>query len=227
MDDMKICTVIGMGPGALELLAPIAITRILEAEFIAGAPRPLEAAGEFTRSAGKTPELLALESNWTEAVSIIDAKRKEKVTAVLVSGDPMLYSFTAMLARRIPVKELNIVPGISSGQLLASKTGTRLNDSAVISFHGKKEETEIENRFRKLTELGKVVPCIVVYTGGTNTPEVIARRFSAETKGEWEAVIGCNLGMKNENTETLPLSEAAGYSISKEDLCVMILKQRD
>lgn len=227
MDNIKTCTVIGMGPGPVELLAPIAVTKILAAEFIAGAPRLLNAAAECIRFAGKTPELLQLESNWSEAVSIIDAKRKEKTTAVLVSGDPMLYSFTAMLARRIPAEEMDIIPGISSGQLLAVKTGTSLNDSAVVSFHGKKETDDIENRFRMLSELGKLVSTIVVYTDGTNTPGTIARRFSAETDGTWEAVIGRNLGMENERTVILSLEGAAEYLINKEDLCVMILKRKD
>lgn len=194
-------SVLGMGPGGDEYLLPLAGKRIDEASVLVGAPRhirPYE---------GGDKTVFPLQSNWDEAVKFIAERREHEKVCVLVSGDPCLFSYLSVLKKKFPPEELEIIPGISSFQLLAAKTGFIWNDAAVVSAHGRGSE-HVTDAFRSHTRL-------VVFTDRTNTPEKIASSLSAAGFGDETVILGKNLGYADEEIDRLTISECAnrrGYT---------------
>ncbi|MFP4564000.1 MAG: precorrin-6y C5,15-methyltransferase (decarboxylating) subunit CbiE [Spirochaetia bacterium] len=226
-DGMGRITVIGIGPGGRDCLLPRATERIEDAELLAGSPRLI---AEYGDSGKRTIEI---SSGWKQAAADLDLERKNTRIAVLVSGDPMLYSFTALLLRRIPRGEVEIIPGISSFQYLAAETGMQVSDAVLVSLHGRRNERYVQvERLTGLVRLTRLVPRIVVFCDGEFSPARIAG-IVGEAAGEnatgapglWTACIGCNLGLDSERILRLPLDEAAHLTTDKDDLCVMILQR--
>ena len=221
--------VVGTGPGGREHLLPRAAARIENAQLLAGSPRLLE---EYGRP-GK--RLFEISSGWREAAAELDRERKKTRIAVLVSGDPMLYSFTSLLVRRIPREELEIIPGISSFQYLAAETGMIVSDAVLISLHGRRNDRDEQiQRLTELIRLDRLIPRIVVFCDGEFHPARIAGivrgasgKDAGGAPGAWTACVGCNLGLPSERIRRLPLEEAARLTNDKDDLCVMILQRED
>jgi len=117
-----------MGPGPVEYLLPAALAAIREADLLAGAGRHLESFSHL----GK--ETLVIEGDFTEAAEEIGRKRMHKKVAVLVSGDPCLFSFLGLLRRKPVFEDVEVAPGLSSFQLLAAKARFMWNDAKIITF---------------------------------------------------------------------------------------------
>lgn len=57
--------------------------------------------------------------------------------AILVSGDPLLYSFYRTIKNRYPDWQIDVIPGIGSLQLLGAKFGLSMEQAYICSLHGK------------------------------------------------------------------------------------------
>ncbi len=108
-------TVVGLGPGDDSCLLPCARRAIADAEILAGARRHLE---PYERS-GKT--LLFLEKGVDNLLDAVDEHRKLGRVALLLSGDPCLFSLLGRIAGRFPSGDYEVVPGLSSFQLLFAR----------------------------------------------------------------------------------------------------------
>ena len=108
-------TVVGLGPGDDSCLLPCARRAIREAEILAGARRHLE---PYEKS-GKT--LLFLEKGVDDLLDAVDEHRKLGRVALLLSGDPCLFSLLGRIAARFSSGEYEVVPGLSSFQLLFAR----------------------------------------------------------------------------------------------------------
>lgn len=62
-------------------------------------------------------------------------------TAVIVSGDPLMYSLCRTVTDRYPDMKTRVIPGIGSLQLLGSAFGITMENARIISIHGR-EYTE-------------------------------------------------------------------------------------
>jgi precorrin-6y C5,15-methyltransferase (decarboxylating) CbiE subunit len=207
--------VVGMGPGPGRKngkgawLIPEADDTIDAADVLVGAPRHID---PFT---GSGKELFLLQGNYGEALEFIDDARREKIVCVLVSGDPCLFSFLKVLKRRLAANELTIIPGISSFQLLAARTGFVWNDAKVVSAHGKDPGA--------VADAWEHNPTLVVFTDKQNTPGMICRLMISRGCGSGKVVLGINLGYPDEKVETISLEKCAEKWMECNDLCVMIL----
>lgn len=215
-------SIIGTGLGTGEYMLPDARKRISTADLIVGAPK----LAESYMDTGK--EVLILESNWREAAGIIAEKGLTNSVAVLVSGDPTLYSFTSMLLRTLPVGiDVDIVPGISSFQYLTAKTGIQWNDGAVVSFHGKTSIREPgQEDAERLLALCGLLDRIIIFTDRHNSPGEVCSFLRDKGEHSWQVTIGCGLGMPDEYITSLPLAKCAENWKDTGQLCVMILEKQ-
>ncbi|MHB1127817.1 MAG: precorrin-6y C5,15-methyltransferase (decarboxylating) subunit CbiE [Bacillota bacterium] len=126
--------VIGIGPGALEYLIPLASTAIKEAEVLVGGPRALEAFG------GRGKDQFRITADLESVVHFIKASCAEKKVAVLVSGDPGMFSMLDFLKKHFSPDELEVIPGISPVQLMFARLGRPWYDARVLSVHGRPVE---------------------------------------------------------------------------------------
>lgn len=124
-------TLIGAGGTGAELL-PQAIAALTEAELVIGAPRLLES----------LPQNGARRVAETNTEAILNEIRSSgcRRCAVVFSGDTGFYSGAGILAARLRKEGLipEIIPGISSFQLLAARLGRPWQDWQLVSAHGAK-----------------------------------------------------------------------------------------
>ncbi len=63
--------------------------------------------------------------------------RRGRPTVVLASGDPFFYGVGATLSRSIPAAEMTVIPAPSSFSLAVSRLGWPLQETTVLSLHGR------------------------------------------------------------------------------------------
>jgi len=125
---------VGVGPGASQLVTPEAREILLRADIILGWDMDLLPVRDCV--AGKRVFLQDV-GNYMKATqaAVAEAKRTRKVLVVPRVGDPCLSSGLKGLMRALAGFEVHIHPGISSVQLAAAYACINLDESAIISFH--------------------------------------------------------------------------------------------
>lgn len=135
---------VGVGPGAPELVTYAARQALLNSKLVLGWDldlRPVEDCLEGKRV------FLQDVKNYVQATrtAVREAKRHRAVLAVPRVGDPCLSSGLKGLLRALNGFEVEIIPGISSVQLAAAMARVNLDESVVVSFHdyGDPEEKKL------------------------------------------------------------------------------------
>jgi len=139
----KKLTVIGCGPGAPEYMTQAGLHAIAEADVYCGANHLLklyapEGKMRFPVSSDIEGALEAI------ATALSEGKR----VAVLVSGDPGLCSLATPVIQRFGREACDVIPGISSVQLLFARLGLDWMEARIISAHKSLptlSATELEN----------------------------------------------------------------------------------
>jgi precorrin-6Y C5,15-methyltransferase (decarboxylating) len=128
-------SIIGIGEDGAAGLSPVARGLIESAELIAGGKRHLALAEAHIR--GRT---LAWPSPLTDGIAEILRQRGRPV-AVLASGDPFHYGIGKQLAAEVPANELLCIPQPSAFSLAAGRMGWAVQDTALVSLHGRALES--------------------------------------------------------------------------------------
>jgi precorrin-6Y C5,15-methyltransferase (decarboxylating) len=124
-------SIVGVGADGLEGLSPRARSAIEEAELVAGSARHLQLVEPLLRM-----ETLAWPSPLTAGIAAILARRG-RPTCVLASGDPFFYGIGATLAPQLSPAEFVCHPAPSSLSLAVARLGWPLQDTDVVSLHGR------------------------------------------------------------------------------------------
>lgn len=124
---MREIIVIGAGPGAAEHVTPAASEAIMNADRVLAAPRCMELAAGHKNAVEMR--------NFNEAFD--RAEREDGSVAVIVSGDPGIYSLLPLVRRRFPDVPLRVLPGISSLQSLCASACEMWEGAAILSGHGR------------------------------------------------------------------------------------------
>ena len=222
--------IVGIGPGAKEYLLPVALRRITEADCLIGARRALDLFPEFKK------EKVCFDSRLNRVIPYLKKYRKDKKIAVLVSGDPGLYSLAQAIARNFPKDEYEVIPGISSLQLAFAQIGESWQDVKIISLHGRKINPEnlgakesikrTENRQKVIAEGDfladiKNNPKVFIFTDNDFPPNTLASFLLGKGIKNRRAVVLENLSYPEErivDSDLKKLSRMKGFS-----LCVMII----
>lgn len=125
---------VGVGPGAAQLVTPEARKIISRSEIILGWDMDLLPIRDSIE--GKKVFLQDV-SNYEQATraAVREAKRARKILAIPRVGDPCLSSGLKGLMRALEGFDIEIHPGISSIQLAAAYARINLDESSIISFH--------------------------------------------------------------------------------------------
>lgn len=124
-------TIIGIGEDGIAGLGDAAKHRIATAELVCGGARHLELASDLI--AGERHKWL---SPIEKSVEFIQSARGRNV-CVLASGDPFYFGIGATLARSIDPSEILTIPAPSSFSLAASRLGWPIQETALVSLHGR------------------------------------------------------------------------------------------
>ena len=124
--------ILGIGEDGVESLSSAACALVRAARLVVGGVRHLALAEGLVRG-----ERMCWPKPIDDAVPAILARRGEPV-AVLASGDPFCYGVGSLLARAVPPSEILCVPAPSAFSLAAARLGWALQETATISFCGRK-----------------------------------------------------------------------------------------
>jgi precorrin-6Y C5,15-methyltransferase (decarboxylating) len=124
-------TIVGIGEDGIAGLGDAAKRRIASADLVCGGARHLELAD--TLISGERHQWL---SPIEKSVDFIKAARGRTV-CVLASGDPFHFGMGATLARSIDPSEMLTMPTPSAFSLAASRLGWPIQDTALVSLHGR------------------------------------------------------------------------------------------
>jgi len=126
--------IVGVGPGAPQLVTPAVREIISQSELILGWDMDLLPVRDCVK--GKKTFLQDV-SNYMQmtTAAVREAKRSRKLLAVPRVGDPCLSSGLKGLLHALAGFDVEIQSGISSVQLAAAYARINLDESSIVSFH--------------------------------------------------------------------------------------------
>lgn len=199
-------TLIGLGCGSTETMTVQAQQALHNADCVIGAPRLLN---------GLDCTVEKIEAITAHDIAAFCIRNREKTVCVVYSGDTGFYSGTKSLLPLLKEQkiEVEIIPGISSVQLLAARLGCPWQDWNLVSGHGVSCNV--------LAEVMQEKPTFLL-TGGLLTAEEICRRLTDAGLGNLSVVIGENLSYPEECIRFGTAAEFAGKDLSP--LAVMLIE---
>ena len=175
---------VGMGPGDPEYITGKARRIIREADRIYAYPHHLEM---MEIPAEKGESIQGRLAGLPEKLAGMDENLE---LAVLVSGDPLVFSLSRRFTTAIPPEKWRIIPGIGSAQVFSASLGLQSPLPRQISLHGR----EMENILPALEEK----EAMILYTDEKNSPAAVALYITERKRTGWQMVIGCNISREDE-----------------------------
>lgn len=194
-------TIIGIGEDGLDGLTDHTKSLIADAEVVFGGARHLALVRRLN---------LAEQRRWQSpietSVEEVARLRGRKRVCVLASGDPFHFGIGATLARRVPAREMRVVPSPSSLSLAAARMGWALQEVTVLSLHGRPIDL-----IRPHLHHGRK---ILALTSDEKGPGEIAELLVREGFGDSELTVLEALGGPKERTQE---AKADGFALEGID----------
>ncbi|KKK94868.1 hypothetical protein LCGC14_2678510 [marine sediment metagenome] len=208
VDRHKIC-IVGCGPGGPDYVTPAAGRAVARAQTVLGAKRLLEL---FPDSIARhVPLPAAVEA----AIETVAEHLRTGPVAVLVSGDPGLFSLAKAIVARFGRSNCEVVPAVSSLQVAFARLGLDWADALILSAHGRIPQVSAE----ELSRSDKVA----VLAGTREATSWVGRM--AEVLTDTHALFVCeNLTLAEETVREL--RPEVLHSAELSSLSVMILARR-
>ncbi|MBM6829803.1 precorrin-6y C5,15-methyltransferase (decarboxylating) subunit CbiE [Anaerotignum lactatifermentans] len=183
-----------MGGGWEDSLTMECRKALAQADLIIGAKRLLDALPE---------ELSAKKKAAVKAEEILAALEEgEAVCCILFSGDTGFYSGTRLLLPQLAERGIpaEVLPGVSSVQILAARLGRPWQEWKLVSAHGLSCDP--------VTAVMEGKP-VFFLTDGKNSPADLCRKLTEAGLGELEVMTGENLAGPEERIGKCSAAEAA------------------
>ena len=203
--------VVGVGPGAADQLTPAASAVLARADCVVAAAR-------HAGLAGAHPNIVLLKGI-PETLDRVERELERGSVAVLVSGDPGIYSLLPVLKRRWPGRNVRVVPGIGALQSLCAAAGEAWDDAAILSGHGRPLTAA---RFLTVVERRRLT---VLFCGGDRTPRWACEALAGAVGGlgtRVEAVVGERLSYPDERVTRGAPADLAGRDF--DPLSLMLVR---
>lgn len=177
---MQPISVVGIGTGSREHLTGQARAALREADVVFGYPRHLELAR------GKQARAI---QTLAGALDDMEAEyRSGRRVALMVSGDPTLYSFLGLMLARFGAEHIAVVPGIGAVQAFMAELKCLWQHARIVSAHGR---GLTENALLHLVRTEKE---LVVFCDGQRGPQWMAQALVRHGMGDLPMQAGERLG---------------------------------
>ena len=107
--------------------------------------------------------------------------------AVVVSGDPLLYSLCKTIQKRMPDIKMRILPGVGSLQLLGAAFGITMEQAAILSIHGR------DCSFGKIAYAAAIHEAVFFFCSKEQGPREIAQALLQYHVAHTEICVGASL----------------------------------
>jgi len=201
--------IIGIGPGTEKYLLPIARQEIETSDCLIGGKRALDL------FRGLRKEEVPLEGHFETILPYLLKERERKKIAVLVSGDPGLFSFLGAVSRHLMREEYVVIPGISTIQVAFARIGEGWEDATILSLHGRRPG-DLAGRVKESSK-------VFLFTDSKFPPGEIAAYLLENGVENRRAVVMENLTYPNEKIVDADLervTQMGGFG-----LCVIVIKK--
>ena len=124
-------SIVGISEDGIAGLSPVAQQLVSDADLVVGGKRHLARADKLIRG-----RRLSWPNPIGEALPEIE-KHRGRPVAVLASGDPFHFGVGDLLLRSIPAEQTICLPHPSAFSLAAARLGWSLQDTSLVSLHGR------------------------------------------------------------------------------------------
>lgn len=162
-------------------ISQAALEAIVKADILVGAQRLIDEFG-----AGKKAVAYTSVKDTLEAVR----GNSDKNVAVLVTGDPGLFSITSLIVSEFTASGVSIIPGISSITYAFSRLGISWHDAVFISAH-KSIPQDFDEKISSSAKLG-------ILTSPSHTPATLAIAIGEKVAAERRFYVGERLSYPDE-----------------------------
>ncbi len=207
---MKKILIVGCGPGSPEFVTPMAVAACRRADVLLGAKRILD----LFEDTGE--ERIDFTTDIKAAIKDVETRRTNQTVAVLVSGDPGLYSLGSIMVKHFGREACTIIPGISSVQLAFARIGLDWADACILSAHHKKPQQKFE--------VCRVPDKIAMLSGKAESLQWISALL--KTISYKKAIFVCeNLGLYNESVSRIDEHMLQSGNFSSKTLIISVRKE--
>jgi precorrin-6y C5,15-methyltransferase (decarboxylating) CbiE subunit len=202
--------IVGCGPGSAAFVTPAARNAVAESEVILGSQRLLDLFPE------SRPKQIALPSAVEPALDTIGRYSAFASIAVLVSGDPGLFSLAKAIITRFGRDRCEVIPAVSSLQAAFARLGLDWADVRIISAHGRVPSVTID-------ELASV-DTVAIFAGSRSADPWTQQ--AVEAMASTHRLFVCeNLTLPDENVHEMSPDQLGTYQLAP--LTLLILVRRD
>jgi len=201
----------GMGPGSTDYLTPVVREAIEASDLLIGGRRNLEVFRHLQK------EEVVIGSRLEAVAEVIRQQGGHRNLVVLASGDPGIYSISKTLKRLLPEVDFQVLPGISSLQVLCARVNTPWEDVHCVSLHG-----------RSPVDVAAIVrqhPKTAFFTGGNTSPEGVSRELVQKGLKQVKVAVGEHLTYPHERV-VLGSPETIA-ALSFESLSIMLVEREE
>lgn len=163
-----------------------------------------------------TCEKVAEGADTGKALKEIEARLGKGKIAILVSGDPGLYSLARPVIRRFGAAKCRVVPGVSSVQLAFARIGLDWSDAKIISAHA----GDPVMGFDALRAESKIA-----VLGGRKESSEWVRKLAESLNGNRTIFALENLSLPNEKVEEVKPEELDGREYAS--MTIFLIIRRD
>lgn len=200
-------TIIGCGPGSAQFMTGAGNAAASEADFLIGNSRLLKLVN------GAKGEKIDTGVNIEKTIDCIAKKREEGKVALLVSGDPGLFSLARPIVRKFGYEACNVIPGISSVQLAFAKVGLNWDDAMIISAHAADPKVDQD----RATQTGKIAVLL-----GRDESVIWVDGFIKDIGGDKRLFVCENLGLENERFFETTTEKIGALKVASRTILLLI-----
>lgn len=131
----KWLTIIGIGDDGFDGLSPANQKLCQQADILLAAERHLQDMPKFNAETHVWGS--PLHKGIQKILSWREAGLAGKNVVILATGDPMHFGIGATMAKRLPIKEIHVIPSPSAFSLAAARLGWGLRKVNCVSVHGR------------------------------------------------------------------------------------------
>ena len=197
----------GCGPGSPDYVTPAAIAAVEKADLVIGPERLL------MLFPSRLLQSVVVNSTVEQALDVIEQRTDCKNIAVLVTGDPGIFSLARLVIERFGRKQCRVIPGISSIQAAFARIGLDWADAKIISAH--KEDPYPDE---SLLTSDKVA----VLLGRSGSLRWVADHIVENAPADRRIFVFENLTMDNESVRETSRKELRDLQVSSTTVVLVI-----
>lgn len=200
-------SIVGCGPGSADYVTPAARAAVADAEVLVGTRRLLDL---FAEHPG---ERIELGPRVASTLDRLDQIADCRTVAVLVTGDPGLFSLSRLVVERFGRDRCTVIPGVSSVQVAFARIGLDWANARILSAH--KEDPAGDP---SLVQAEK----IAVFCGRPGSFAWIARHLLPEGGSGRRVFVLENLTLEDERVREVDAHEIESVQASSRSIVVII-----